>query len=158
MHLPQFGTTWAVPMIAALMLSTPGTQAMPTSAPVTAVRATAPQSVQPRGFNGMGPVTLYLAVKDYLKDRNAYDPSVENKCVLYMQTTDGGNCITTLNCANDDKSYKRVGEWNVCYLNGRQFFTHPDIGDCKYKLRALHDIRRFYLSINLGRNETDFAV
>jgi hypothetical protein len=29
-------------------------------------------AVEARGFNGMGPVSLYLAVKEYLKDRNAY--------------------------------------------------------------------------------------
>jgi hypothetical protein len=29
-------------------------------------------SVEARGFNGYGPVALYLAVKEYLKDRNAF--------------------------------------------------------------------------------------
>lgn len=29
-------------------------------------------AVEARGFNGMGPVSLYLAIKDYLKDANAY--------------------------------------------------------------------------------------
>ncbi|CAO2654522.1 Nn.00g112550.m01.CDS01 [Neocucurbitaria sp. VM-36] len=131
MHLPQLKITLAVPVMAALILSTPGAQAMPTavSSVVSGVKSFLPRSIDARGFNGMGPVMLYLAVKDYLKDRNAYDPSVENKCALYMSTTDGGNCATLLNCENDDKSYKRLPDWNVCYLNGNQFFTHPDIGD-----------------------------
>jgi hypothetical protein len=77
----------------------------------------------------MGPVSLYLAVKDYLKDRNAYDFDVPNKCNVWVSTTDGGNCKTTINCAMADNQYKKVGEWQVCYLNGNQFFTHPEIGD-----------------------------
>jgi hypothetical protein len=47
-------------------------QAMPTAASlVSGVRSLLPRTLEARGFNGMGPVTLYLAVKDYLKDRNA---------------------------------------------------------------------------------------
>ena len=74
MHLPQLKTTLAVPVMAALILSTPGAQAMPTavSSVVSGVKSLLPRSIDARGFNGMGPVMLYLAVKDYLKDRNAY--------------------------------------------------------------------------------------
>jgi hypothetical protein len=62
----------AVPVMTALILSTPGTKAMPTAASlVSGVRSLLPSALEGRGFNGMGPVNLYLAVKDYLKDRNA---------------------------------------------------------------------------------------
>jgi hypothetical protein len=122
MHLPVVRNI-AVPAMAALLLSTPGAQAMPTSvsAVVSGVKSMLPSSLEARGFNGMGPVSLYLAVKDYLKDRNAYDPSVPNKCVLVVSTTDGGHCTTSINCENNDVNFRKVGDWNVCYLNGNQF-------------------------------------
>jgi hypothetical protein len=122
MHLPVIRNI-AVPAMAALLLSTPGAQAMPTSvsAVVSGVKSMLPSSLEARGFNGMGPVSLYLAVKDYLKDRNAYDPSVPNKCVLVVSTTDGGHCTTSINCENNDVNFRKVGDWNVCYLNGNQF-------------------------------------
>jgi hypothetical protein len=123
MYLPQLSNTIAVPAMAALLLSTQGVQAMPTSVSslVSGVKSMMPSSIETRGFNGMGPVMLYLAVKDYLKDRNAYDPSVPNKCVLSVSTTDGAHCTTSINCKNDDKSFTSLGTWNVCYLNGNQF-------------------------------------
>jgi hypothetical protein len=72
MHFPQLKTAVAVPVMTAMILSTPGTQAMPTAASlVSGVKSLLPRAIEARGFNGMGPVTLYLAVKDYLKDRNA---------------------------------------------------------------------------------------
>jgi hypothetical protein len=68
----QMKTAITVPVMTALLLSTPGAQAMPTAASlVSGVRSLLPRTLEARGFNGMGPVTLYLAVKDYLKDRNA---------------------------------------------------------------------------------------
>jgi hypothetical protein len=60
-----------------------------------------------------------------------YDPDVENACVIHMSTTDGGGCTTSMNCEGGDNYGKKVGDWQVCYLNGNQFFTHPDVGDCK---------------------------
>jgi hypothetical protein len=70
MHFPQLQTTIVVPVIAALLVSAPGAQAMP--AAVSSMVSNVRTSIEARGFNGMGPVMLYLAVKDYLKDRNAY--------------------------------------------------------------------------------------
>jgi hypothetical protein len=123
MHLLHSRNAFSVPATAALLLSIQGSQAMPTavSSLVSGVKAMMPTSLEARGFNGMGPVSLYLAVKDYLKDRNAYDPDVPNKCVLAVSTTDGGHCTTTINCENNDNNFRRVGDWNVCYLNGNQF-------------------------------------
>jgi hypothetical protein len=72
MHFPQLKTAIAVPVMTAMILSTPGTQAMPTAASlVSGVKSLLPRAIEARGFNGMGPVALFLAVKDYLKDRNA---------------------------------------------------------------------------------------
>lgn len=42
------------------------------------------------------------------------------------RTEAGTNCQTTLQCS--DGQFVNL-DWNVCYLNGRQFFTHPDLGD-----------------------------
>jgi hypothetical protein len=69
MLFSQLQSTIAVPAIAALLFSAPGANAMPASihSMVSAVKA-----VEARGFNGMGPVALFLAVKEYLKDANAY--------------------------------------------------------------------------------------
>lgn len=44
------------------------------------------------GIDGMGFASIILAVVDFLKDQNAYDESVPDKCILYMSTTNGGNC------------------------------------------------------------------
>jgi hypothetical protein len=72
MRFLQMKTAITAPVMTALILSAPGAQAMPTAASlVSGVRSLLPRTLEPRGFNGMGPVTLYLAVKDYLKDRNA---------------------------------------------------------------------------------------
>jgi hypothetical protein len=81
MHLSQLQSTVAVPAIAALLFSVPGAHAMPASihSMVSAVK-----SVEARGFNGMGPVSLYLAVKEYLKDSNAYVCSLELLPRLYI--------------------------------------------------------------------------
>ncbi|KAF1846162.1 uncharacterized protein K460DRAFT_395645 [Cucurbitaria berberidis CBS 394.84] len=168
MHLPQPKTAFAVPVMAALLLSTPGSQAMPMamSSVVSGVKALLPRSVEARGFNGMGPITLFNAVKDYLKDANAYDPSVPNKCTLFMETTDGGNCRTSIQCLQTDKAGVALPDWNVCYLNGRQFFTHPEIGDFSIqytkaggvdgnKEDGLHDP---ILRLNNLNNNEDFNV
>ena len=73
MHLPQVSTTVVVPLIAALLSTAPGAQAVPA---VPAMLSSMARSIKPaveaRGFNGMGPVALFLAVKEYLADRNAY--------------------------------------------------------------------------------------
>jgi hypothetical protein len=72
MRFLQMKTAITVPVMTALVLSTPGAQAMPAAASlVSGARSLLPRALEARGFNGMGPVSLYLAVKDYLKDRNA---------------------------------------------------------------------------------------
>lgn len=130
MHLPQFSATVAVPAIAALLATAPGAQAMPAMPAMLSsmVRSIKP-SIEARGFNGMGPAAIVLAVIDYLKDANAYDPQVPNKCALYMSTVAGGDCYTSINCVGGDKDYTKLPDWNVCYLGGRQYFSHPDVGD-----------------------------
>lgn len=76
MHLAKLKSTVLVPAMAALLLQPSGTQAMPTavSSMISGAKALLPlpHVVEARGFNGMGPVTLFRAVKDYLKDSNAY--------------------------------------------------------------------------------------
>jgi hypothetical protein len=49
-----------------------------------------------------------------------------------METTDGGNCRTTVNCKGGDNNYEKLPDWNVCYLGGRQYFNRPELGDCKH--------------------------
>ncbi|KAK4501776.1 hypothetical protein PRZ48_007585 [Zasmidium cellare] len=47
-------------------------------------------------------------------------------CKVDMTTTDGGNYYASVSCLNGYSV--RYEDWNVCYLNGRQFFTDPQIG------------------------------
>jgi len=53
----------------------------------------------------------------------AQDP---NACVISMGTESGANCWASVECQNDKREYR---DWNVCYVNGRQFFTDDRIGD-----------------------------
>jgi hypothetical protein len=163
MHSPQLRSLLAVPVIAAVLLSSAGTQAMPTS--VTSLNSRTDASLQARaaktGFNGMGIPSLIAAIRDFLKDRNAYvcsrissrsipaptytnlttlqDLDVPNKCILDMRTTNGGQCETTIQCIHDVQPQK-LPDWNVCYIHGRQFFNHPAIGDCKLSFLRCHNI------------------
>jgi hypothetical protein len=53
---------------------------------------------------------------------------VKDACTLYMETTAGANCRVILTC-HDSSPDREFPPWNVCYLNGRQFFNDPRIGD-----------------------------
>ncbi|KAI1380127.1 hypothetical protein F4677DRAFT_405916 [Hypoxylon crocopeplum] len=82
-----------------------------------------------RELGGLKVWSLYDAVKNYLANANAYDPSTPDKCVLQVSTTAGGNCVTYVQCEQSDSPGQNMGPWNVCYLNGRQFFHHDLLGD-----------------------------
>ncbi|KAH8165596.1 hypothetical protein CIB48_g2650 [Xylaria polymorpha] len=86
-------------------------------------------AVAPREILGLNVWKLYDAVKDFLGTANAYDPSTPDKCNLYVRTSKGGNCQTFVNCEQNDGFGQDMGPWNVCYLNGRQFFHHDLLGD-----------------------------
>ncbi|CAJ2505382.1 Uu.00g127760.m01.CDS01 [Anthostomella pinea] len=60
----------------------------------------------------------------------SYDPDVPDKCVIETITSEGGNCRTYVQCEETDQQGDDMGAWNVCYLGGRQYFTHDEIGDC----------------------------
>ncbi|KAF5543822.1 fibronectin type iii domain-containing protein [Fusarium mexicanum] len=77
----------------------------------------------------MGIPMLIIAVKEYLQTENAYSPSVPNKCVISLRTQAGGNCQTWVQCEQTDRKGDIAGDWQVCYVGGRQFFTHPEVGD-----------------------------
>lgn len=47
-------------------------------------------------------------------------------CVVAMGTEAGANCWASVECQGDKREYH---DWNVCYVNGRQFFTDDRIGD-----------------------------
>ena len=49
-----------------------------------------------------------------------------NACVVGMGTEAGANCWASVECQGDKREYR---DWNVCYVNGRQFFTDDRIGD-----------------------------
>jgi hypothetical protein len=49
-----------------------------------------------------------------------------------VSTIAGGNCLTRVNCKQSDNAYEKLSDWNVCYLGGRQYFSRPEIGDCKF--------------------------
>jgi hypothetical protein len=72
MHLPYFKITLRVPAIAALLLlSAPGAQPAP-AAVSSIISNVKTSSIEARGFNGNGLATLFLAVKNYLEDHNAF--------------------------------------------------------------------------------------
>lgn len=71
------------------------------------------------GIDGMGFASIILAVIDYLKGSNAYDPSTPDKCKISMYTTAGGNCETYINCdQNDGWGTSLTSQWQVCYRGG----------------------------------------
>jgi hypothetical protein len=47
-------------------------------------------------------------------------------CAVKMFTDKGGNCKAWVTCNDGQRDYL---DWNVCYVNGRQYFTDPRIGD-----------------------------
>lgn len=49
-----------------------------------------------------------------------------NACIMSMQTVGGGECKASVECDGVKREYN---DWNVCYVNGRQFFTDDRIGD-----------------------------
>lgn len=55
------------------------------------------------GINGMGFASIIIAVLDYLKGNNTYDPSVPNKYTISMYTSRGAGCETYINCGDTDK-------------------------------------------------------
>lgn len=71
------------------------------------------------GIDGMGFASIILAVIDYLKGSNAYDPSTPDKCKISMYTTAGSSCETYINCdQNDGWGISLTSQWQVCYLGG----------------------------------------
>lgn len=68
----------------------------------------------------MGPASLAVAVIEYLKPKNAYDPSVPGKCTLTFKTTAGGECATYVQCGQTDAlgSFSNPSVWSQCFLNG----------------------------------------
>ena len=57
------------------------------------------------------------------------DPDVPDKCVIITGTSSGGHCNTKVQCGSGAFAADQMPDWNVCYLHGRQYFNHPDIGD-----------------------------
>jgi hypothetical protein len=75
------------------------------------------------GINEMGFTSIIIAVIDYLKGENAYNPSVPDKCVIVMYTTSGSNCKTYIQCEESDLIGTNLSDqWEVCYLGGEQPF------------------------------------
>lgn len=70
MHFSRLRTSIAVPAIAALLVLAPGAEALPTS--ISSLVSSVNTSIQPRFIPSIALVDLYLAVKEYLKDANAY--------------------------------------------------------------------------------------
>lgn len=90
------------------------------STPLITYAAVLPAIVDRKvGIDGMGFASIILAVIDYLKGSNAYDPSTPDKCNISMYTTAGGNCETYINCdQNDGWGLSLTSQWQVCYLGG----------------------------------------
>lgn len=75
----------------------------------------------------MGFASIILAVIDYLKGSNAYDPSTPDKCKISIYTTAGGGCQTFINCEqNDGWGTDLSSQWQVCYLGGNLLPKSPE--------------------------------
>lgn len=82
------------------------------------------------GIDGMGFASIILAVIDYLKGSNAYDPSTPDKCKISMYTTAGSGCETYINCdQNDGWGITLTSQWQVCYVGGN-FLPTPSNLKC----------------------------
>lgn len=55
------------------------------------------------------------------------DPQVPDKCVLEAVTYNGGACSASLDCTTGSMAV--FNDWNVCYLDGEQFFHDDRVGD-----------------------------
>lgn len=92
---------------------------------------------------GDGIVALVMLIEELIKnEKNAYDPDIANSYVVFMNTRDGANCVTAVAPASavqwtdeapmaSDVKWDTLSppHWQVCYLNGRQYFSDPNIGD-----------------------------
>ncbi|KAF2635693.1 hypothetical protein P280DRAFT_473621 [Massarina eburnea CBS 473.64] len=76
---------------------------------------------------GMNIGQLVSAILDYLKDANAYDEDIEDRCILAIGTWRGGECTGNIKCGTGI-SYTEVGPWNNCYLNGVNQLYNKDFG------------------------------
>lgn len=75
----------------------------------------------------MGFASIILAVIDYLKGSNAYDPITPDKCKISIYTTAGGGCQTFINCEqNDGWGTDLSSQWQVCYLGGNILPKSPE--------------------------------
>ena len=84
------------------------------------------------GHATCGKAAIVKAVLEIIKSQTEgptpwLDP---NTCVIAMETSKGGNCKASVKCGDVKKEYN---DWNVCYVNGRQFFTDSRIGDFSIK-------------------------
>lgn len=79
-------------------------------------------------FSLLSPWDPFLGILKLLKEGDKYWKTEKrpDACAVAMGTEAGGNCWAYVDCQGDKKEYK---DWNVCYLNGRQFFTDERIGD-----------------------------
>lgn len=48
-----------------------------------------------------------------------------------MGTSGGASCTVNIDCYGDKTGGRgtNLPDWNVCYLGGRQYLTHPKLGD-----------------------------
>ncbi|KAJ4345391.1 uncharacterized protein N0V89_011521 [Didymosphaeria variabile] len=79
---------------------------------------------------------LAAAVKDYLRDINAYNIQVPDTCKMTLVTSNGAGCKAFLWCGGSDtlKGQDEIGHvvndaWNVCYKDGEQFMHDDELGD-----------------------------
>ena len=115
-------------MFLGLFMAIGFSSAIPTISDVAVTRqqeasgpALEPRVNEKREFNGMGIASLILAIEDYLKPKNAYDPDIPDSCQFTVATEAGGNCEVLIQCDMIDNAgpYGNNTPWQNCDLNGR---------------------------------------
>ncbi|KAM0327124.1 hypothetical protein ACHAQA_006255 [Verticillium albo-atrum] len=76
-----------------------------------------------------------------------WDPKSGN-CVMEVKSKNGGNCFASASPAGDP-AFTEMTDWNVCFLNGQQYFTYPDapgrasVGDVMIEFTAAGGVDGF---------------
>ena len=84
------------------------------------------------GHATCGRANIIKSILEFIKGQTEGPTPWEDPdtCIISMQTVGGGNCKASVECDSVKKEYN---DWNVCYVDGRQFFTDDRIGDFSIK-------------------------
>lgn len=81
--------------------------------------------------------TFLDIIDEFPTQYDAWDyKHIPGSCSVRMYTHGGANCKITVQCNDHRAVYE---EFNVCYIDGQQYFTDPKIGDFSITFRGVED-------------------